>query len=133
MFTWSEMPPRDAPIPPKRWVMFVVPLVVASILVALGHQTFGVVVGCMGVAIGVGTVTSKAFAKAFEGFAARLSMVLGALLRWLLLAPFYVVVMAPLALARRISSKDPLHLTVDKSQTSYWTKPPQSSGYDRPY
>ena len=133
MFTWSEMPPRHAPKPPNSWVMFVVPLGVASTFVALGHPKLGIVVGCVGVAIGVGNVTSRRFSTAFKRVAVGLSQVLGALLRWLLLAPFYVMVMAPLALVGRISSKDRLELTIHKSQKSYWTPPAQSKGYDRPY
>ena len=133
MFAWSEMPPKQAPKAKRHWVMFVVPITVATLLVAFGYQTLGLVIGFVGISIGIATVSSKDFARYFERFAASLSLLIGSILRGVLLAPFYMVVMGPFAFIGRITRSDRLALKVDKSISTYWSKPPPTSGYDRPY
>ena len=113
--------------------MFVVPITVATALFALSYQTLGLVIGFVGISIGIATMTSQVFARYFERFAASLSLLIGSILRWALLAPFYMVVMVPFAVIGRTTGSDRLALKVDKSIATYWSKPPPTSGYDRPY
>ena len=113
--------------------MFAVPITVATLLITFSYQTLGLIIGLVGISIGIATVTSQKFAKRFERFATSLSLIFGSILRWVLLAPFYLVVMVPFAVIGRITQSDRLILKIDKSKATYWSKPPQTSGYDRPY
>ncbi len=133
MFTWSEMPdPLPTPAH-RRWVMFVAPCLVAVIVYYLGHHVAAGVLLAVGITVGIGTLVSVGFARAFERMAAFLSLSLGTGLRWVLLAPFYLLFMTPMALFNRLWAHDPLQLGLDKTKETYWSTPPKSSGYDRPY
>ena len=133
LYTWSEMPDSLPTQARRHWVMFVIPSLVATLVFYLGHQVAAGVIFVVGLSIGVGTLASPGFARTFERMASFLSLSFGTILRWLLLAPFYIVLMAPMAFINRLSGNDPLQLELDKTSETYWSTPPKSSGYDRPY
>jgi fatty acid desaturase len=63
----------------------------------------------------------------------KLGHLVGTLLTWLLLAPFYYLVMTPLGLLTKRGNRDPLHRRLDPSAPTYWKKRGRPRDLDKPY
>jgi fatty acid desaturase len=94
-----------------------------------------VVLGVGGLALLVGLLSPLGAHAAIDRSLAKLAHLVGVLLGWLLLAPFYYLVMTPLGLLTKRGKRDPLRRRPDPSATSYWKKrdPLRARDLDRPY
>jgi hypothetical protein len=134
MTSWHQMPAVSQPPSRGSWVLFIVPVLVAGVLYLLGHPTAAVIIALIGLSIGIGTHLSSAFKRLFERLALKLAELAGSLLSALLLLPFYMLIMAPIAAFRRAGGGDPLKLDIDPKALSYWEEHgPMSGRYDRPF
>ena len=134
MVKWSQMPAVPDQKGPARWPMVVVPAIVALAFYWMGYPTVALVLIAIAAVLGIGTMVSPRFERAVHRLAAWLSVTAGALLGWLLLMPFYMLLMVPMAMVNRFSGGDRLQLKIDRSATSYWNDHgPMSGRYERPY
>jgi hypothetical protein len=68
--------------------------------------------------------------RGFHRFSARLGLAISQYAGWIILACFFVVVVAPVAIIRRLIGKDTLRLK-RFSADSYWTKTPPKTPLER--
>jgi hypothetical protein len=133
MYDWSEMPDFEPITRGNSWAPFIVAPLVAAAMYWFGHSTAAAVILVVGLSIATGIQLSTKIKRGFQGFAARMSLIVGGLLRWSLLAPFYLLMIAPLALIARLSGSDKLALMLTPNAPSYWEKPAKAAGYDHLY
>ena len=111
-----------------------VPFLVAGLFFYLGHLTAAVVVTVLAVIIVAGAHLSAAFRRGVDRVGLKAAQAIGGILRAVLLLPFYLLIMAPIAVVRRLAGADPLKLTLDAEAKSYWQDHgPMTNRYDRPF
>jgi CBS domain containing-hemolysin-like protein len=118
-------------------IQCVITAVIATLLTWwLGHYRLGLFLYFVSAIIAVcGFLLPKAFA-ALERTGQKLAHVVGVILTWLLLMPFFYLCFAPARLILKLSGKDPMARRYKRDCPSYWEdhKPPTASqSYTRQY
>ncbi len=111
----------------------IVPVVVVSVLVFIGWIDLALIIGFIAFIIIAGSRLSDPFARAVKRFGDKLGLLIGGLLRRLLLIPFFLIVMAPLAWLQRLRKIDVLERDLDPQADSYWKPVKPSGSYERTY
>ena len=133
MRSWDSMPSVLPEPTPRRFVHLLAPILIAGVLLLLGHRLAACILAVVGLTIYILTLLNRRVQILMGVFARHLSSGVGALMRALLLFPFYILMMAPLALVQRATGKDPLGLDLESKRQSYWTAHSGHAGYERPY
>jgi len=143
MGTWEHMPTKQqGPSTTSGLALFfarlavaaiIVPVVVVTTLVYIGWIDLALIIGSIAFVIIVGSRLSDPFARAVKRFGDKLGLVIGGLLRRLLLIPFFLFVMAPLAWLQRRRKIDVLERELDPQADSYWKPVKPSTSYERTY
>ncbi len=94
---------------------------------AVGHQKTGLlVIGLAGVVLLLGLFIPAAYGRV-HAFGKLLGTVVGQILLYLLMVPFFFLFMTPVALFLRLIKRDPLQRKFRDSQWTYWIpRPPRS-------
>jgi hypothetical protein len=133
MHDWLQTPNLPVRRAGIRWPFILVPFLVAGVLFWQNHLKIAAFVAVAGLIINIGNEVSPGFARGFRRFGVAASRFIGAILRCILLVPFFVFVMVPMATFQRIAGRDLLKTGLEPGLLSYWEKRPASPDYERQY
>lgn len=133
MTVWSELPSTPRQKPEARWPSFAVPLLVACALAGFGQLFAAALVASLGCLLAVATMIHKGFRVFILQLTKRVSVFVGVVLRYLLLTPFYLLIMTPLAGYQRAFGKGRISLDINKKRKTYWEEAQPSKDYEHPY
>ena len=131
--TWRQLGVLGPANKPGRWPQLILPGIAVAVLVTLHWYFLALMVIVLGLTLMVGSLVSVQFAARRKQFEHQLSQGSGALIRALLLVPFFIIVLAPLAWTQRLFRRDLLHRNWESEAPSYWFDHYGSSDYERPY
>ena len=111
-------------------------LVVAVILLVLGHRIPFYIVGGIGVVtMLLGFVLPRVWLK-LSALGDHFAAWVGRLLGWVLLTPVFYLVIVPAGLVLRVTGRDPLHRRFRAEGVSYWIRrsvKPEAAQYARQF
>lgn len=114
-------------------VMWVIALVLRF---GLGHLAISAVVAYLaGLFLLLGLFLPRAYAKV-HSFGARLGHVVGQVLLYVLMVPFFLLFMTPAALWLKLRGRDPLHRGFRSPEHTYWIprlKRPRGENIDKQF
>jgi hypothetical protein len=116
-----------------RWGFFLAPFLAAGFFLWQNHPKIAALVALIGLIVNGGKKVSPGFTGGFRRFSLVISASAGTVLRCLLLVPFFMFLMVPMAMLQRITGRDLLKIDLEEDVESYWGKTVSSTDYERPY
>ena len=127
VWPWREKAPGTA-TPTKSGPSPIAILVQTTLMTAIGawlfwrleHHVMGIVAWSLAAVVLVSGFFIPPLFAALERFGKLLGQWVGAMLTWVLLAPFYYLCFVPMHLALKIRGKDPLQRQIPTTEPTYW-------------
>ncbi|MCC6876783.1 MAG: hypothetical protein IT378_20940 [Sandaracinaceae bacterium] len=130
----DDMPKRAAAARRGAVVRSIVGAVAAGVLVWLGRPiAAGAVGGVSALVLILGLASPLGAYAAITRALDRLAAWVGRAVAWLLLAPFFYVVITPFGLLARRGKSDKLGRRYDRGAKTYWARRDRQLPIDRPY
>lgn len=133
---WPRRPDAEDPRATVRRaaiVRLLVAVLIALLLNLYGYETFALVVVGLAVLLASATLVSRQAARMLRRLETGLAQVVGAILAWTLLAPFFYMVVTPFGLLTRRGRRDRLARRPDAGASTYWRTRERESSLDKPY
>ncbi|MDO5675253.1 MAG: hypothetical protein Q4G66_10105 [bacterium] len=115
----------------KGLIPFAIGLCIAALFFYFDRIVFAAVVLALASSIFLGSRVSAAFEKRLDAFMKRFSVVVGTIITWSLLVPFYYVWFGTGRLMQLLRGRDPLMRKLEPELPSYWQDVQENQDPDR--
>lgn len=112
------------------WMLLVAAAVLGGMLYLKGHYTAAPVVAVVGVLLGIGSLTSQAFARWVWIIWMTAAFPIGWTVSTVIILVAWLLVLTPVAFLLKLLGQDPMQRKIDRSAKSYWitADPPAKPG-----
>ena len=138
VWMWDKppVPPESADAARKQraFIQFCVMFIVASLIVVVSkssHLWLPLFIYLLSILVAIGGYWVPPLFEAFERFGKFLAKVVGAVLTYILLVPFFYLCFVPGRFILQAMGKDPLRRKWSKESATYWTEKQTPEGVER--